>query len=145
MASANARDVRFDFEGSLRLARSLWAYADELQAARSVRDTDAGVALRSWRGPFGDEFRERAADEQHSLSALIAALRSDADAWAQAWKDATDEQNRRVWARQVEQMKAERSMMEKVGDFFTGFDYPPEPATVPKPVPGMFYATCAGS
>lgn len=142
MASGNTSDVRFDFDGSLRLARSLWAFADELEAGRAARDGAVEVALRSWKGPFGDDFRARASDERQSLGSLIAALRSDADAWAQAWKDATDEQNRRRWARQVEQIKAERSMVEKVGDFLTGFDYPPQPAPVPKPVPGMFHATC---
>ena len=34
----------------------------------------------------------------------------------------------------------------KIGDFFTGFDYPPEPAPVTKPTPGGFYSTaCLGA
>lgn len=141
MASGNYADVRFDFEGSLRLARSLWAYADELEAAKGIRRTDADDALRSWRGPYGDEFRERTEEELQTIGALIAGLRSDADAWARAWKDAMDEQNRRLHARRVDALKAERSMLEKAGDFFTGFDYPPEPPPVPKPAPAMFHAT----
>lgn len=141
MASGNYADVRFDFEGSLRLARSLWAYADELEAAKGVRRTDADGALRSWKGPYGDEFRERTDEEQQTIRALIAGLRSDADAWAGAWKAAMDEQNRRLYARRVDALKAERSKLEKVGDFLTGFDYPPEPPPVPKPAPAMFHAT----
>jgi len=139
--SGNAQDVRFDFEGSLRLARELWAYADQLEQAKGARRSEAMAALRTWRGPFGDHFRERVEDERTSLSSVIAALRTEADQWASAWKQAMDEQNRRLYARRVEQMKAERSAMEKLGDFFTGFDYPPPPPPVPKPGPAGFHAT----
>lgn len=139
--SANSSDVRFDYDGALRLARSLWSFADELEACKGDRHRLAEQALRSWRGPFGNEFSGRERDEQVSLQTVIAGLRSDADAWAEAWKQAMDEQNRRLWARRVEQMKEDRSAIEKVGDFFTGFDYPPKPAPVAKPSPGGFYAT----
>ena len=139
--SGNSQDVRFDFEGSLRLARQLWAYADDLEHGKAERRAEALAALRSWRGPFGDQFRERTADEQTSLASLVAALRTEADQWASAWKAATDEQNRRLYARRVEEIKAERSALEKFGDFFTGFDYPPAPPPVPKPGPAGFHAT----
>lgn len=143
--SANHTDVRFDFDGSLRLARALWAYADDLESGRVDRREAASQALRSWRGRFGDQFRDRADDEQHALATMVAALRTEADAWAAAWKAAMDEQNRRLYSRRVEQMKDDRSALDKVGDFFTGFDYPPEPAPVAKPGPAGFYATgCLG-
>ena len=139
--SGNSQDVRFDFAGSLQLARELWAYADDLEQGKTARRTEAMAALRTWRGPFGDQYRERTTDEQTSLASVIAALRTEADQWAVAWKEATDEQNRRLHARRVEQMKAERSALEKVGDFFTGFDYPPPPPPVAKPGPAGFHAT----
>lgn len=139
--SGNAQDVRFDFEGSLRLARELWAHADDLEQGKGERRTRAMAALRTWRGPFADQYRERTSDEQTSLASVIAALRTEADQWAVAWKEATDEQNRRLYARRIEQMKADRSALEKVGDFFTGFDYPPPPPPVAKPGPAGFHAT----
>lgn len=139
--SGNTRDVRFDFDGSLRLARGLWGFAEELEAAKGARRSEVVATLRTWLGPYGDQFRDRASDEQTSLASLVAGLRTDADQWAQAWKQAMDEQNRRLWARRVDRMKAERSNLEKLGDFFTGFDYPDAPPPVPKPGPGMFYAT----
>lgn len=141
--SGNSSDVRFDYEGALRLARTLWSFADELQAAKGARQGDVLAALRTWRGPFGDQFRDRAEDEQTSVASLVAALRADADQWAQAWKMAMDEQNRRLYARKVDEMKKDRSTLDKVGDFFTGFDYPPEPAPVPKPAPAGFYPTAS--
>lgn len=143
--SGNATDVRFDYDGALRLARALWAYAEDLQSEKVARRSEAMDALRTWRGPYGDQFRDRVGDEQTSIASLVAALKTEADLWASAWKQAMDEQNRRLYARKVEQIKEERSRLEKIGDFFTGFDYPPEPAPVPKPGPGMFYATtCLG-
>lgn len=143
--SGNSSDVRFDYEGALRLARTLWSFAEDLESERTSRRSEAMDALRTWRGPFGDQFRDRVADEQTSLASLIAALKSEADLWASAWKEAMDEQNRRLYARRVEAMKEERSRLEKLGDFFTGFDYPPAPAPVPKPGPAMFHATtCLG-
>ena len=139
--SGNATDVRFDYEGALRLARTLWSFADELTSAKGARRAEALAALRTWRGPYGDQFRDRVEDEESSLASLVAALRTEADQWASAWKAAMDEQNRRLYARKVDRMKDERSTLDKVGDFFTGFDYPPEPAPVPKPGPDGFYAT----
>jgi class 3 adenylate cyclase len=137
----NSTDVRFDYDGALRLARSLWAYADELEAAKAERKTEAEHALRTWKGPYATEFVGRGNDEQTSISALIAALRSDADAWAQAWKNAMDEQNRRLYARRVARMKEERSVAAKIGDWLTGFEAPPPPAPLPKPGPAGFYPT----
>jgi hypothetical protein len=143
--SANGADVRFDYDGSLRLARALWAFADELEEAKGARQREVLAALRTWRGPYGDEFRDRSHDEQTSIASLVAALRTEADQWAAAWKAAMDEQNRRLYARKVDRMKKDRSTLDKVGDFFTGFDYPPEPPAVPKPAPAGFYPTaCLG-
>jgi hypothetical protein len=128
------------------LARTLWAFADDLESAKGDRRAEAVAALRTWRGPFGDEFRGRVDDELTSVASLVAALRTEADQWAQAWKAAMDEQNRRLYARKVDQMKHDRSTLDKVGDFFTGFDYPPAPPPVPKPGPAGFYATaCLGA
>ena len=139
--SANESDVRFDYDGALRLARSLWAFADDLEQAKGDRHEAAQRALRLWKGPFGTDFDGREESEQSSIRRVIDGLRTEADQWAEAWKRAMDEQNRRLYARRVERMKEERSRLEKIGDFFTGFDYPPEPAPVAKPKPGMFYAT----
>lgn len=141
MVSGNDVDVRFDYEGSLQLARRLWAFADDLERARGDRRAEVLAALRTWRGPFGDEFRDRSTDEQSSLASVVSALRTEADEWARAWKQAMDEQNRRLYARRVERLKAERSALERMGDFFTGFDHPPPPAPLPKPGPAGFHAT----
>lgn len=143
MASGNSEDVKFDYEGALSLARNLWAYADDIEAAASGRLTSAATALKDWKGAYGDEFAGRANLEQTDLATVVAGLRTEADGWAIAWKDAMDEQNRRLYARKVDKMKDDRSTLGKIGDFFTGFDYPPEPAPVAKPAPAGFYATAS--
>ena len=38
------KDVKFDWYGSLSLARQLWAYADDLEAASTVRMNDANAS-----------------------------------------------------------------------------------------------------
>jgi len=146
MASGNSEDVKFDYEGALSLARNLWAFADDVEAAAGNRLTSASAALKDWKGTYGDQFAGRANLEQTDLGLVVAGLRTEADGWAAAWKDAMDEQNRRLYARKVDKMKEDRSTAAKIGDFFTGFEYPPEPAPVTKPSPGGFYATaCLGA
>jgi hypothetical protein len=141
MASGNSADVQFDYEGALSLARNLWSFAQDLETAAANRLTSASAALKDWKGAYGDQFATRANNEQTDLATVVAGLRTEADGWAAAWKDAMDEQNRRLYARKVDKMKEDRNLLEKAGDFFTGFDYPPEPSPVSKPTAGGFYAT----
>lgn len=139
---ADSSDVQFDFAGSLRLARMMWEFADELERALDQRRELADVALADWLGSFADNFGVRADNEQLSRQNLVPALRGNAQMWADAWRDATNDQARREWARRVDQMKADRSNLQKFGDFFTGFDYPPEPVPVTSPQPPGFMPVC---
>lgn len=136
------KDVQFDWDGSLDLARKLWSYADDLTSAKSSRNTDADTALQSWQGPYGDQFRSRKSDEQTSLGSVTTGLRSEAQQWAQAWKLAMDQQNRVLRARAVDKHNSSKSFFDKVGDFFGGDDdIPPEPTPVPLPQPPGFPMT----
>ena len=118
---ANER-VRFDFDGSLRLARRLWALADQLEAARASRANDADVARRGWRGRYAEEFERRMADESAGFTNVAHSLRDEARGWAASWKSAMDEQNRRNRARQVDAVRAHRSWLERMGDRIKGSD-----------------------
>jgi hypothetical protein len=60
---------------------------------------------------------------------------------ATMWKHAMEEENRRLYARHVDDMKNNRSVLDTIGDWFTGFHYPPEPAAVPLPQPPAFTPT----
>ena len=138
-------DVRFDFAGSLRLAASLWGYADDLEALCASRRSQAETALKSWRGPYGREFSERAGTDLSNASRLAAVLRTDADAWATAWKQAMDQQNWKLYARRCREIEEERNLAQKFVDVFNGIDLPPEPVPVPKPAAPSFAPTaCLG-
>ncbi|MGQ0823503.1 MAG: hypothetical protein ACT4OX_00495 [Actinomycetota bacterium] len=137
-----ADDVVFDYEGALALARNLWQLADHTDALRLRRQTQADATLVSWVGTHAVEFERRVTNEQSELTHVAECLRADAQAWALQWKRAMDTQNKVIYARHVDDKKASRSLISKVGDLFGGPDYPPEPAPVPVPQPPL-YVSCA--
>lgn len=112
-------DVPFDFEGSLQLARQLWALADEIESENSQRQLDFVAATAKWRGVYGRQFIDRRHTEQKSVDAVCNGLREDAKAWAKAWAEAMEQQGRNNRAKALEDLTekiaAERSLREKGG------------------------------
>ena len=138
-------DVRFDFAGSLRLAASLWSYAEDLEALKTSRHSQAERALSSWRGPYGREFTGRETTDENNLSRLAGVLKADAESWARAWKQAMDQQNWKLYARRCKEIEDNRNLAEKAVDLFTGIDLPPPPQPVPVPSAPSFAPTaCLG-
>lgn len=137
----SSADVAFDFDGALELARLLWGLAEEVEKVDGLRRSLAASAGVDFTGVYAREFAGRMADETSACSRTARGLRDDATACARLWKDAMDEQNRRLYGRHVDDMKANRSIGAKIGDLFTGFEYPPEPDPVALPVPPRFLAT----
>lgn len=130
-----AGDLRFDWDGSLRIARGLWALADQIESLQSKRVTEAGEALVDWLGAFAVEFVERINTEVGSTTALARGLREGANAWAYQWKEAMDEQNRRRHAREERRVKDDRSWMDRNVWSLNGHDDlppSPQPAAVPQ-------------
>jgi hypothetical protein len=148
VASGNYEDVVFDFDGSLELARRLWAFADEVAGHMSARAGLAETAGSQWLGPFGEDFVSRRIGEEMSAQSVIETLRSDALGWAIAWKDAMDEQNRRLHFRHVDDLKNDRNWLEKGGDGIAslwggGFEDPPTPPPVDVPAAPGFGPTAS--
>lgn len=138
------RDATFDFDGALALARRLYALADSVASAGARRHELAGMAQRSFRGPYADQFAGRMSMEQDAFSSVPAGLRRDAEDLAQMWARATDNHNRVAYARHVDALKARRAEITRIGDWLTGgFHYPPEPARVAVPQPPGFAPTAA--
>ena len=139
------QDIPFDFEGSLRLARALWSLADELTEAAARRAESRAMALADWTGPHADHFSAaRAPDEDAGVDNVDAGLRTEAVAWGVAWARAVGDQNRVAWARAVERERGDRSVAERLGDFFVGDDSAsavPEPEVVTMPQPPAFRPT----
>jgi len=137
-----AGSVRFDFRGSLDLARSLWRLADDVDQLLSSRASTASTALNSWSGRFAQQFAERANDEQSIGATLVQLLRTDAHGWSQAWTAAMDEQNRVLYAQEKKRVENDRSNLDKIGGFFTGHDdLPPMPRSAAVPQSPYFFPT----
>lgn len=141
---ANWNDVRFDYDGSLVLARRLWQLADLLDERAVVRRCSGGDALVGWLGVLGSEFAGRVTVEAADLRRVAAELRLAADGWAQAWADALNEQNWRHFARACEVVRSRRSTLDRIGGYFTGHDdLPPEPYQRSTPTAPSFRPTGA--
>lgn len=142
MAAADWTDVRFDYDGSLALARQLWDLADRFDSLGGARHRWAGEALVEWEGRLAGDFTARLDAEVLDCMRVSADLRAAANGWAQAWADALNQQNRRLFARAVHRTRHDRSFLDKVGGFFTGHDdLPPEPYLRSTPTAPVFAPT----
>ena len=137
-----AADVVFDFEGSLQLARKLWAVADQLEKVRDARVGLAADALVSWTGPHGVDFAGRANLETTQATVAAGQLREGATLWATAWKAAMDEQNWINMQREKQRVKDDRNWAQDQWASWTGDDdMPADPAEVTVPSAPSFAAT----
>jgi hypothetical protein len=137
--------VAFDFDGSLEVARLLWALADQTEQGGRNRTTASHTARTGWEGKYGDDFDARIGDEETSTANVASRLREEAKGWATAWKKAMDEQNKRNRAAKVTEVRNKRSWMERnIGDRFWGDDSEDQVAaanTVSTPKPPLFAPT----
>ena len=137
----NKTDLKFDYQGALALARQLDALADEVTRAATKRQQLADTAKKDFIGAYADQFASRMTVEQTNFKAVAKGLRNDSMDLARMWKNAMDEENRRLYGRHVDDVKNHRSVLDSIGDWFTGFHYPPAPAAVPVPQPPAFTPT----
>lgn len=137
--------VNFDFEGSLRLARRLWALGDELRVEDERRDSHGETALAEWRGAYATAFAVDRDTERSNRQNMLTLLHTDAREWASLWADAMDEQNRRNRAAEVTKRRESRSGLKKFGDALgvtrDDSDDLPHAAPVPVPVAPSFSPT----
>ena len=78
MVTAYFRPV-FDFTGSLHLARTFEDFAAQLERSRHAMAParDAALAVDAFDGPWGDEFRTRAEEQDENIRVTAAKLRHD--------------------------------------------------------------------
>lgn len=137
--------VDFDFEGSLELARQLWALAADLRTEDNGRGTEADTAKAKWEGAYGEQFQQRRDTERTSRTNVAEGLRDDARSWAQAWATATDQQLKNNRLVQIEQIRDDRGLLEKGWDSTFGNDDSDDQVPMPDPVavpqPPSFIAT----
>lgn len=134
--------VVFDFDGSLTLARKLFAMADELDLLLRSRLDLASTALAHWSGEYADDFVERIDTEQSVGVQLVGQLRGEADGWAVEWQRAMDQENWNRYAAAVKRVEHDRSLVDSFVGFFAGHDdLPSQPAPAGVPVAPGFWPT----
>lgn len=137
-------NIAFDFDAALALARQLYTLADQVAGVGATRQSGAEGAGIGFQGSYAQAFATRMANEAASVSAVAGGLRADAHQLASDWKAEMDQENRVRYARHVDALKARRSELDKITEFFVGgFHYPPEPEGVPTPQPPAFAPTAA--
>ena len=132
-----AGDVVFDYDGALLMARRLWAFADALESVMAGREGAATEALVDWTGPHATSFLERIAVERVDVNGVASQFREASYAWAAAWKDAIDQQNRILQARRWEYNKDHQGLF----GHLDGVERPHDPAPRPLPAPPEFQPT----
>lgn len=137
----------FGYDGALELARMLYDTATTLTTSAKRRAKPRDEALAKWKGVEGDNFGDRASNEDESATNVVSDLKSNGDSWASLWAETVDEQNRvlqaEAWERykdDVKRRKAEQeSNLDKIGTFLglrgedTALDDIPMPDPVPVP------------
>lgn len=92
---------KFDFVQTLEQARALAQLAETLQSVIDRNRAARDHALDLWSGPWGDEFRRRADEDEDNVSTVAARLRNDADQWGTIWQQAAIQTNRCAYAEAV--------------------------------------------
>jgi hypothetical protein len=142
MGMEAAADVRFDYVGSLQLARRLWALADDVDAVRNKRVALGGAALTDWLGAYGTQFADRINLENVQAATIANEMRTAAEQWAVRWAEAMNEQNHINLAREIKHIEDDRSGWDNFTGFFGGHDdLPSAPGAIPVPTAPSFTAT----
>ncbi len=82
------------FEDSLSLARQMHRFVFFAEAHQTLRNEDRDAALEAWKGVYGDDFRQRAIDEDQSFFNAAATIKDDAIGWSKVWLRMVNNQNR---------------------------------------------------
>jgi hypothetical protein len=137
----NESDVTFDYVGALSLARRIWALADQVDHTMRARGELSLAARQDFTGTYADQFTRRVSVEAANLTVVVHELHGDAEAFAAAWKREMEEENRRLYARHVDHVKKQRSLVVTLWDDTFGYRYPPPPDPIPQPTPPLFLPT----
>ena len=122
--------------------RRLWELADQIETLMGARVLVADDALSSWLGAYGTDFADRIDTEYADIAGIAGQLRAGAYGWAADWTAAMDQQNRVLYARRVEQVESDRSLLDRGLGFFAGHDdLPPEPEPAATPAAPGFRPT----
>lgn len=120
-------DVEFDFDGSLQMARDLWALAQSLSTLMADREAAGASASLDWVGPHHDEFVTRMTTDRTNVDGAVSQLQAAANGWAFQWQQAMDQQNQILMAREWEGREGDTLNKVSFGLLGSGPERPPDP------------------
>ena len=137
----------FDFDGALTLAAQMSATAKKFETKGKTRTEVRDAAFDAWQGTYGDEYDDRATNEDSGLANVIQSLKDDAAAWAAAWQESVTQMNWVLYAEAVDSQEKyleaqaakaaeDRNVLEEFGDWVSSpfrSDDQGEALNVPKP------------
>lgn len=130
------RHVVFPFKEALPAARDLWELAGRLEAHQGRRGEAADLARKDWSGLAHDAFETLVGSAEGDTATIAGALRDRARLLADVWARAYGQENRVLWAEDVNRKIEQDGFWENLGEWFAGEDDygdpPPNPA-VPQP------------
>ena len=106
MGLTAASRPRFDFDGVLRLARTLDELGHAIERSHQQRVAERERAYEAWNGPYSVAYGRRAVDEDSTTSVAIVALWHDAVIWAELWLSEVNHLNQVVYAEAVEAQRS---------------------------------------
>lgn len=112
----------YELTAILDHCRSLLDASHEVRSTANVRAFKAATAKRHWEGAFKIDFTNRFDAESDDLTARSRGLKEEADAWAEVWASAVNEENERRRQEAVDAVSDARGFGEKFGDFWIGHD-----------------------
>lgn len=154
--SAVAERVNFPFGQALPAAAALWRIAQALlNEIEPQRQQAAGTAMEQFRGRYADEFVQRMKNSAGTAQHVATDLEQAATSIAEAWADASHQQQLYAYYAMVRQKRDQQSIIDKIGNWLDGdttnYGDPPGAPAVPAPpefaatavpqayVPGMSY------
>ena len=130
------RHVVFPFKEALPAAKDLWELASRLEALQGRRGDAAAHARQDWSGLAHDAFEKVVRNEMTDTASIATGLRDRARLIADMWSKAYGQENRVLWAEDVNRKIDEDGFLENVGEWFSGEDDygdPPADPAVPGP------------
>lgn len=128
------QDVRFNWGGAASLEQELRTTAGALDGQIPQRNGYASHAREEWRGAYSRQFVQRMEVCTSDAGRLSSAMTLAANQVKELAEAARREQQRREKARAWKREHDHKSLLDKVGDFFTGDDDKP-PIPPPEPPP----------
>lgn len=136
-----AGDVEFDWDGSLQMARELWALGEALKTMMTNRETAATHASLDWVGPHYDNFVTRMGVERTNVDGAVTQLQAAANGWAFQWQQAMDQQNQVLMAREFDGREGDTLNKVSFGLLGSGPKRPPDPTPTKLPEAPDFQPT----